>query len=42
MGELERQIKYTLISIYKNEGGLYYILGIWVCFRDILNLLVGK
>lgn len=28
MGELERQIKYTLISIYKNEGGLYYIVSI--------------
>lgn len=42
MRELERQMKYTLISVYKSEGGLYDILGIWVYFRDILNMLVGK
>lgn len=31
-----------LILIYKNERRVYYILGVWVCLKTILNLLVGK
>lgn len=30
------------VLIYKNERRLYYILGVWVYLKTILNLLVGK